>query len=129
MTPRGKVDRVVWCDSPLRLSMKFKSLLLYCVLLCTMAVCGVLRATSTVQFQAAHFEANEGNGAEVSGEARITVTCTPAPTAPVWATVMRTGGTAEKDDFGSPDWWNEGLRFAFYPVNFEGDPDFKATMV
>src|SRR5215510_4176344 len=66
MTPRAKVDRVLWCGSALRLSMKFKSLLLYCVLLCTLGLCGVLRAASILQFQSARFEASEGNGADVA---------------------------------------------------------------
>src|SRR5262249_29526941 len=69
-------------------------------------------AASTIQFRAASFEANE-----TDGMAHITVTCTPPPTAPVTALLMRTGSTAEPQDFRFyqfPRWWDVGLSVGFY---------------
>src|SRR5262249_47140629 len=68
-------------------------------------------AASVIQFKYASFEANEA-----APIAHLTITCTPAPTAPVTALLKRTGGTAVKSDFlwGAYPWWESGLGIGFW---------------
>ncbi|MCI0534566.1 MAG: hypothetical protein L0Z50_05000 [Verrucomicrobiales bacterium] len=80
-------------------------------------------AASTLQFELPNFEANEADRM-----AYVTVTCTPPPTVPVTARLVRIGGAATRTDFQDAYWWDNGLDVGFYPVNFQGNPNFKAEI-